>query len=39
MSTIETRREQMFPQLDPAEIDRLAVLGWFGGMPRVRLCS
>jgi len=27
MSTIETRREQMFPKLEPREIDRLRRFG------------
>ena len=27
MSTIDTRREQMFPKLDPGEIDRIRRVG------------
>jgi hypothetical protein len=27
MSTLDTRREQMFPKLEPRGIDRIAVLG------------
>ena len=39
MSTIDTRREQMFPKLEPREIDRLRRFGKFGAMPRARRYS
>jgi thioredoxin reductase (NADPH) len=39
MSTIDSRREQMFPKLMPHEIDRLRRFGKFGTTPPAKRCS
>jgi thioredoxin reductase (NADPH) len=39
MSTIDTRREQMFPKLEPGEIDRLRRFGQVRRLPLARRCS